>query len=42
MRESEVMAMEEAREAVGDYDLGWHDPEPVSYTHLTLPTMYTV
>ena len=23
--ESEVMAMEEAREAVGDYDLGWHD-----------------
>ena len=48
----------EAREAVGDYKAGWHDPEnatirfdfglsekvvrdisePVSYTHLTLPT----
>ena len=23
MEESEDMAMEEAREAVGDYDLGW-------------------
>ena len=41
---------DEARDAVGDYQFGFHDPEnatirfdkglsePVSYTHLTLPT----
>ena len=41
------MSGDSARDAVGDYRYGFHDPEnatirfdkgPVSYTHLTLPT----